>query len=102
VEAKFAGLTRGIMHQYQQTVDLSEIENIQRRQAMLEVLGRISAALGDLLKRSGIDPGDPEQALALRLNEEQAFLSEHIQLIDKFVKAGVSESTVPKNGQRLL
>jgi hypothetical protein len=54
---------------------------------MLEVLGRISAALGDLLERSGIDPADPQQALALRLNEEQALLSEHIQQIDRSLTA---------------
>jgi hypothetical protein len=71
------------MHQYQQTVDLSNIENIQRRQVMMAVLGRISAALGDLMERSGIDPADPQQALAAKLNEEQTLLWEHIQLIDK-------------------
>ena len=63
------------------------MENIRRRQAMLEVLGRISAALGDLLERSGIDPADPQQALALRLNEEQALLSEHIEQIDRLLTA---------------
>ncbi len=75
------------MHQYQQTVDLSEIENIRRRQVMLEVLGRISAALGDLLEHSGIDPGDPQQAIAVNPNEEQTILSEHIQQIDKSLTA---------------
>jgi hypothetical protein len=76
-----------MMHQYQQLVDLSEIENIQRRQSMLEVLGRISAALGELLERSGIDLGDPQQALAVKPNEEQAILSEHIQQIDESLTA---------------
>jgi hypothetical protein len=60
-----------------------DIDKIQRRQAMLEVLGRISSALGELLESSGLDPDDPAIALASKLNEEQALLWEHIQLIDK-------------------
>ena len=76
-----------MMHQYQQTVDLISIENIRQRQAMLESLGRISAALGDLLERSGIDSSDPQQALAEKLNDEQVLLSEHIQKIDESLTA---------------